>query len=357
MTPLARILLARIDATGPITLAEFMAECLLHPEHGYYTGETVFGRQGDFTTAPEISQMFGELLGLALAQCWLDQGAPQGATLAEAGPGRGTLMADMLRAQGKVPGLPGALSPHLIEASPRLREVQRAALAGQPSRWLERVDDLPEAPLFFVANEFIDALPIRQFRREGAGWSECMVRRAGEGLGLAFTPPEPRPELAHRLADTAPGSIVEFRPALPALIAALAGRVSRHGGVALLIDYGDWRSRGDTFQALRDHTPCDPLATPGTADLTAHVDFEAIARLATRAGAVVTAMVPQGTFLEHLGITQRAQSLARVMPDNAALENHIAAHRRLTHPQEMGSLFKVIAFHPRGSTPPPGFEP
>lgn len=356
MTPLARILLRRIDATGPITLAEFMSECLLHPEHGYYTGAPVFGRQGDFTTAPEISQMFGELLGLALAQCWLDQGAPQKATLAEAGPGRGTLMADILRAQRSVPGLSDALSPHLIEASPRLRALQRTALKGHAARWLDRVDELPEAPLFFVANEFVDALPIRQFRREGAGWCERMVRREGDGLGLAFSPPEPRPELAHRLEDTAQGGIVETCPALPALIAALAGRVARHGGAAFVIDYGDWRSQGDTFQAVKNHAPADPLESPGTADLTAHVDFEAISRLAASAGTAVTAMIPQGTFLERLGITQRAQALARTISDQSALENHIAAHRRLTHPQEMGSLFKVIAFYPQGSLPPPGFE-
>ena len=356
MTPLARLLLARIDVTGPITLAEFMAECLLHPEHGYYTREAVFGRQGDFITAPEISQMFGEMIALSLAQAWMDQGAPDGTVLAEAGPGRGTLMADILRTLGALPGLPALPVPHLIEASPRLREVQRAALAGGPARWLERIDDLPERPLLFVANEFIDALPIRQFRRADHGWCERLVCRAGDGLGTAFAAPGICPELSHRLADTAQGEIVEIRPALAAIVAAVAGRVARNGGAALFIDYGDWRSRGDTFQAVRDHAPADPFDAPGKADLTAHVDFEEIALIGRSESVDVTEMTPQGLFLERLGITERAQILARNLPDGAALEAHVAAHRRLTHPQEMGSLFKVIAFHPRGSKAPPGFE-
>ena len=356
MTPLARILLARIDVTGPITLAEFMAECLLHPEHGYYTRSTVFGRQGDFITAPEISQMFGEMIALSLAQAWLDQGAPDGAVLAEAGPGRGTLMADMLRTLRALPGLPGIPAPYLIEASPRLRDVQRAALAEAPVRWLERIDELPERPLLFVANEFIDALPIRQFLRARDGWCERLVRREGDGLGTAFAAPGMHPELSHRLIDTPEGWIVEIRPALEAIASAIAGRVARHGGAALFIDYGDWRSRGDTFQAVRHHAPTDAFAAPGEADLTAHVDFEEIARIGRAAGVDVTAMTPQGLFLERLGITERAQTLARNLPDGAALEAHIAAHRRLTHPQEMGSLFKMIAFHPRGSEAPPGFE-
>ncbi len=356
MTPLARILLRRIEVTGPMTLAEYMSECLLHPEHGYYTGATVFGREGDFITAPEISQMFGEMIGLALAQCWLDQGKPQVATLAEAGPGRGTLMADILRTLRAVPDLPGAMIPHLIEASPRLRALQRDTLDGVPAHWLDRIEDLPEQPLFFVANEFIDALPIRQFRREGEGWCERIVRRDGDRLGQAFAPPTPRPDLAYRLSDTVDGDLVEIRPALPAIISALAGRIARNGGCALLVDYGDWRSRGDTFQAVKGHAPVDPLESPGEADLTAHVDFEAISTLAVQAGAKVTEMTTQGAFLDHLGITQRAQSLAGNMPQGPALRNHIAAHRRLTHPQEMGSLFKVIAFYPCDSTPPPGFE-
>ena len=356
MSPLGQILLRRIDLTGPMTLADYMAECLLHPEHGYYTNRTVFGAQGDFITAPEISQMFGELMGLALAQAWMDQGALEKATLAEAGPGRGTLMSDMLRAMRPVPGLLDALDIHLIEASPRLRGLQRDALSGHDVKWLDHLSDLPEAPLFFVANEFLDALPIRQFQRKGEGWCERMVIRTGDAPGPAFGPAEPQPALTARLADTRPGDIVELCPSLPTIISEIAGRIARHGGVAILVDYGDWRSLGDTFQALRGHEMVNPFEAPGQADLTAHVDFEAIACAAEAAGATATAMTTQGLFLERLGITERAQALAHSMPDAAALERHVAAHRRLTHPQEMGSLFKVICIHPNGAASPPGFE-
>ncbi len=356
MTPLAEILHKRIALTGPLTLADYMAECLLHPDHGYYTTAPVFGAAGDFITAPEISQMFGELLGLALAQGWLDQGAPRDAVLAEAGPGCGTLMADMLRAMRPIPGLPDAFDIRLVEASPRLRDLQREALAPHPVQWLDRIGDLPQAPLFFIANEFLDALPIRQFQRAADGWCEHVVCSEGDAFQSRFAAPLPVPELAHRLADTLPGDIVELCPALPAIVAELGDRIVTQGGMAIFIDYGDWQSRGDTLQALRDHKPVDPFDGPGKADLTAHVDFEAIDRAARDAGAIASNMVPQGVLLERLGITQRAQSLARAMPDSAALENHIAAHRRLTHPQEMGSLFKAIAIHPDGSPPPPGFE-
>ncbi|MDV7142241.1 SAM-dependent methyltransferase [Tropicimonas sp. TH_r6] len=356
MTPLADILHKRIALTGPLTLADYMAECLLHPEHGYYTTAPVFGAAGDFVTAPEISQMFGELLGLALAQGWLDQGAPHGAVLAEAGPGRGTLMADMLRAMRPIPGLPDAFDIRLIEASARLRDLQRDAVSPYPAQWMNRIGDLPDAPLYFIANEFLDALPIRQFQRAADGWREHVIFSEEGAFRSSFAAPVPVPDLDYRLADTHPGEIVELCPALPALVTELAERIARNGGMAVFIDYGNWRSRGDTLQALQEHAPVDPFKSPGRADLTAHVDFEAIARAAASAGAATSSLIAQGVLLERLGITQRAQALARAMPDSAALENHIAAHRRLTHPQEMGSLFKAIAIHPDGTAPPPGFE-
>ncbi|RYH08792.1 class I SAM-dependent methyltransferase [Tropicimonas sp. IMCC6043] len=356
MTPLGEILLSRIDVTGPIPLSEYMAECLLHPEHGYYTRGDAFGAAGDFITAPEISQMFGELLGLALAQSWIDQERPSGAVLAEVGPGRGTLMADALRAMATVAGLPEAFDLHLVEASPRLRQRQRAALSGHSARWCDRLAELPEAPLFLVANEFLDALPIRQFLRHADGWRERLVHRDGNRLVPVFSATAAVPALDHRLGDTEEGEIVELCPSLPTQIAVMASRIARHGGTAILVDYGDWRSRGDTFQAVLGHAPTDPFAAPGEADLTAHVDFEAVARAAQSAGAAVTAMVPQGLLLERLGITQRAQTLARSLRDEAAIDAHVSAHRRLTHPQEMGSLFKAIAIYPKGSNPPPGFE-
>ncbi|HEY0274474.1 MAG TPA: SAM-dependent methyltransferase, partial [Paenirhodobacter sp.] len=236
-----------------------------------------------------------------------------------------------------------------------LRAVQRKVLAGQEVIWHDGVETLPDAPLFLVANEFFDALPIRQFERRGAGWAERQVGLAEGRLVPGLAPPEPLIPLLPRLADTREGDIVETCPAAPAIIAAIAARIARHGGAALIADYGHWRSLGDTFQALQDHAPCDPFAAPGSADLTAHVAFEPLAQAARAAGAGVSAMTAQGVVLERLGITTRAQVLARGMA-GAALENHIAAHRRLTHPEEMGQLFQMLAIHPGQAPVPPGFD-
>ena len=351
MTPLGRIIAQRIAQGGPITLADYMAECLLHPLHGYYTTREPFGARGDFITAPEISQMFGELLGLCLAQAWLDRGAPGAFTLAELGPGRGTLMADVLRATRGVPGFHAAARVTLVEASPRLRALQRATLGDHPVTWADGVDDLPEAPLFLIANEFFDALPIRQFTRTAEGWAETVVGLSGDALTLGRAAPAPLAALDHRLPDTAPGEIVEVCPAAAPVMAAIAGRIARHGGVALVIDYGDGPSRGDTFQAMSAHGPADPLATPGLADLTAHVDFAA---LAAAAAPCPTALTTQGALLTALGIDARADRLARGLA-GVALDAHRAAHRRLTHPSEMGRLFKALAVHAPGTPPPPGF--
>jgi SAM-dependent MidA family methyltransferase len=346
-TPLADILRTRIAATGPITVADYMTECLLHPQYGYYTTRPPFGTQGDFITAPEISQMFGELIGLALGQAWLDQGAPEEAVLAEIGPGRGTLMSDMLRVLAKLPGAEG-LRPHLIEASPRLRAEQAKLLPG--AVWVDDVSALPEGPLFLVANEFFDALPIRQFVRAQAGWAERMIGLSEDALAFGLSQAVPLAALEHRLADTSPGEFVETcAPAQP-IAAEIGRRIAAHGGAALIIDYGGWHGSGDTLQALRSHTVDDALAAPGQADLTAHVDFEPLALAAASQGARPTALVAQGVFLERLGITTRAQALARAMSGDQ-LEAHIAAHRRLTHPDEMGSLFQVLGLTPSDAPP------
>ena len=350
---LATLLRTRIAQTGPISVAEYMAECLLNPDHGYYSTRDPLGAEGDFTTAPEISQMFGELIGLALAQAWLDQGAPAPFTLAEIGPGRGTLMADILRATAAVPGFGAAAEVCLIEASPSLRQKQRDTLAGTPFRHLDDVTGLPDAPLFLVANEFFDALPIRQFIRTAEGWRERLVGLADEALAFGFGQPDWPAELAPR-TDVAEGQIVETCPAAAPIMAEIAARIAARGGAALVIDYGDWRSLGDTLQALRRHEPEDPLANPGAADLTAHVDFEALATAAP--GLTASRLTPQGVFLERLGITPRAQALANRL-SGAALDSHIAAHRRLTHPEEMGTLFKVLAFTAKGAPMLPGLEP
>lgn len=350
MTALAGRLIRRIRATGPITLAEFMHEALLHPEQGYYTTRDPLGAAGDFTTAPEISQMFGELVGLALAQSWRDQGAPAPFALAELGPGRGTLMADILRATRAVAGFHAALQLHLVEASAPLRRLQAAALRG--AVFHDSLDSLPEMPLWLVANEFFDALPVRQAIRTGALWRERVIGVQEGALAFALTEPAPIAALQGRAAGE--GDIVEWHPALPALAGEIGRRIATHGGAALIVDYGQSGSLGDTFQAVRSHEKVNPLATPGSADLTAHVDFDALARAAAPAQA--SAATAQGVFLERLGITARAQALAERLRGDA-LRAHIAAHHRLTHPDQMGSLFKVLGLSAPGAPLPPGLDP
>ncbi|WP_347267120.1 SAM-dependent methyltransferase [Paracoccus sp. (in: a-proteobacteria)] len=344
MTPLARLIAARIRLSGPMPIDEYMQLCLLHPEHGYYATRDPFGAAGDFTTAPEISQMFGEMIGLALAQCWLDQGRPASFSLAEIGPGRGTLMADILRTIRRVPGMAAAARVVLVEASPHLRRMQREKL-GEITH-LDEVRDLPEAPLFLVANEFFDALPIKQHQRTPGGWAERIVALdPGGGLILGLAAPAP--------GVPAPlGELRETCPAAPPIVAAIAGRIAAHGGVALIIDYGGWDGRGDTFQALRRHCPEDPLAHPGEADLTAHVDFAPLAMAARRAGARVSRLVGQGDWLLGLGIAARAERLARAGDAGA-----MAALHRLTAAGEMGHLFRILALWAGDAPLPPGFEP
>ena len=349
MTPLARLIAAQIRLSGPMPLDGYMRLCLLHPQHGYYATRDPFGVQGDFTTAPEISQIFGEMLGLALAQAWLDQGRPAPFALAEIGPGRGTLMADILRAIRIVPGMVQAAQVHLVEASAHLRQIQRGRL-GAVTHW-ENAAQLPEMPLFMVANEFFDALPIRQFQRVEGGWAERMVTLDYSGalaLGLApALPSYPAP------GPAAPeGQIRETCPEAAPIVAAIAGRIARHGGAALVIDYGAWDGQGDTFQALRRHRPEHPLAHPGEADLTAHVDFRPLAQAARAAGAAASRIETQGAWLLRLGIAARTERLAAAGDAGAS-----AALHRLTAPGEMGHLFKALAFWAPGAAAPPGFEP
>ncbi|AXT34787.1 class I SAM-dependent methyltransferase [Phaeobacter sp. LSS9] len=345
----------RIRAEGPISVADYMAEALLHPTYGYYTTRDPLGRAGDFITAPEISQMFGELIGLALAQCWLDQGSPNPFILAELGPGRGTLMADLLRATKQVPGFHDAMQIALLEASPTLRARQAETLSDYAPLWHDTITALPEQPLFLIANEFFDALPVRQFLRDGDGWREKSVGLQDGMLSFGLGAVTPQPALAHRIEDTRDNDLVELCEAAQPMVQTIAARIASHGGAALIVDYGDWRSLGDTLQALRAHAPGDPLDAPGSADLTTHVDFEALALTAKATGCSHSRLTPQGVFLERLGITERAQTLAARLEGNA-LQSLIAAHRRLTHPEEMGNLFKVLGIFPMQASPPPGLN-
>ena len=349
MTALADILIRRIREDGPMTVASYMAECLLHPEHGYYTTRPPFGAKGDFVTAPEISQMFGELIGLYLAQSWLDQGAPSPFTLAELGPGRGTLMADVLRATRGVPGFHDALHLVVHEASPALRAVQAETLRGYQPHWIAEIGALPDQPLFLIANEFFDALPIHQYQRTRGQWHERLIGLQADHLAFGIAPDPTNGGPGPQFAGEPEGTVVETCPQGRPYMATIQHRLQAHGGLALIVDYGGWRSKGDTLQALKSHAFTDPLAEPGRADLTAHVDFEALA-----AGWAPYRYTTQGAFLTALGIEARAARLAQGLT-GPALENHRAAHHRLTNDAEMGSLFKVLALYGPSAPPPPGF--
>ena len=322
MTPLERALRERISAEGPITVEAFMEACNAY----YYATRDPFGVEGDFTTAPEISQMFGELVGACLADCWSRAGSPADAVYAELGPGRGTLASDALRVL-RSSGFGGGV--HLVETSPILREKQRSALPD--AVWHDSVDDLP--PLLLVANEFLDALPIQQF----VHGQERRVVSVGDGL-----------------AFDRDGEVLELSPVREEVVASIAQRAVKNGGVALFIDYGHARrGRGETLQAVRRHGFAPVLADPGEQDLTSHVDFEAVERAARGAGASVTSLATQGAWLRHLGIEARAASLAKANPDRAAdLESAVA---RLTGADQMGDLFKVIAVHSSHWPAPAGF--
>ena len=303
----------------------------------------------DFTTAPEIFQGFGEVLGLWAAVVWQQMGAPEPVLLAEAGPGRGTLMADALRAIGAAaPAFRAALLLHLVECSPRLRALQAARLPA--ATWHADTGSLPPGPLLLLANEFLDALPVRQFVRRGAGWTERHVGPEGF-VELPAAAPDPD---APRL-DAAEGAVVEVNEAARAWADALGRRLAAQGGAALVIDYGPaHRTPGDSLQALRFRAPADPLAAPGEADLTAHVDFAALAAAARAAGAAVQGPVPQGVFLARLGLAQRGHALARGQPPARAAAL-MQAVRRLTEPHAMGRLFKAMALCHPGLPDLPGF--
>jgi NADH dehydrogenase [ubiquinone] 1 alpha subcomplex assembly factor 7 len=349
-------IVALIRQEGPIPIARYMELALGHPRLGYYMTREPFGRAGDFTTSPEISQMFGELVGLWMAHAWAAADAPPRVILAEAGPGRGTLMSDALRAARALPSFHEAAEVHLIEMSLRLRDAQATALAssGKTATWHAALDTLPnDAPILLAANEFLDALPIRQYVRQAGHWRERLVGEAGGRLVFGLSP-EPEPSLRRPAPD---GSVLEISPAALQTASAMARRVAAQGGAVLLIDYGHVESgMGDTFQAVRAHAYADPLETPGDADITAHVDFAAVAAAARKAGAAVHGPVTQGGFLRALGIAERADRLmAGAAPAKAAM---IAAQRdRLTDmtPKGIGRLFKVMALTGPDAPHPPGF--
>ncbi len=350
------MLAAEIRSRGPLSVARFMALALGHETQGYYQRRDPLGAAGDFTTAPEISQMFGEIVGLWLAEAWARCGRPSPPRLVELGPGRGTLMADLLRTTARVQDFRRSIAVHLVERSPRLRELQADRLGGVDATWHDRFEQVPEGPLFLIANEFFDALPVHQLVRTGQGWVERQVGLAGDG-SLAFVQGDRPSPLARSLPDAAPGTVAELSPARAELARQIGERIAGAGGVALLIDYGAFASHptGDTLQAVRGHARADPLATPGAADLSAQVDFRALAQAACAGGAAAFGPVPQGTFLRAFGIEARAlQLLARARPEQR--RELRAGLFRLTDPSAMGEVFKVLALARPNDPPPPGFH-
>lgn len=342
---------AEIAREGPISLARYMALCLTDPEHGYYRHGTPIGAKGDFTTAPEISQMFGELLGLWCAVTWRQMGAPSAINLVELGPGRGSLMADCLRAGRQIPDFVPACALHLVEAGEDLRAAQRGALQGYDVCWHEDFATVPAGPALIIANEFFDALPVRQFIRADLGWVERLIEP-----GLSFGQGVERHEMPESLANAPAGSIVEISPAREELASQIARRIAAEGGAALIIDYGHARSGiGDTLQAVRRHAPHDPLKAPGEVDLTTHVDFEALERAADGHDVAVHGPISQRRFLRALGIDARAAMLMKRAEPGAAAEIE-GAHNRLTAPSAMGELFQALAICGPGLPTPAGFE-
>lgn len=348
-----------ISTSGPMPVDRYMELCLLDPDHGAYTARDPIGRDGDFITAPEISQIFGELIGLWCATFWQAIGNPNPFHLIELGPGHGTLMADILRTIAIVPGLSDAISVHLIDASPMLIDRQRKILAKQPVTpvWHQSLDDVPPGPGLVIANEFFDALPIKQLVFSNHGWRERVIDIDPSGH-LKFTAATTScttvlPQV--RRAGAVDGSIAEICPAAQTIVDTLCRRFAQAPGGALIIDYGYQQPGfGDTLQALHRHKYADPLMQPGAVDLTAHVDFSALGSFARNAGAAIFGPMEQGMFLQQLGIEFRAQALSNsaTLKQKADIENAV---ERLTAPEHMGTLFKTFLMTSRRLQPPAPF--
>jgi len=345
-------------------LSRFTNTVLYHPEHGYYRTRPAIGAAGDFVTAPEISQIFGELIGLWAVQTWLDLGRPDPFELIELGPGRGTLIADAVRAGAAASGFLGAARLHLVDSNQTLKAQQEERLSAARPRlrdvvWHDAVDTLPDGPSAIIANEFFDCLPIRQFQRTHNGWHERLVGYDydTDELILQLAPYPAPSSFIDSMAPPAHGAgpILEYSAAGEALASALAQRLVACGGRMLIVDYGDTAFRTATFQAIKRHRPHDPFRDLGTADLTAHVNFAHLAEAALGAGACVWGPVLQGVFLNRLGLLARAAALGRSAGPAQARELETAVDR-LTAPDQMGSLFKALAVGSPGLPVPPGFD-
>lgn len=352
---LAEQINAQIRASGPMSLSTYMRLCLTHPSLGYYKNADPIGAEGDFITAPEISQMFGEFIGLWVANCWQAMGAPSHFELVELGPGRGTLMDDALRVIARVDGTINAMQLTLVETNATLIDMQKQRLGAHNPRWIKEISELDDndTPLIIIANEFFDALPIKQYQKHKGQWHERAIglRDNVRGWGLAPTPlPETHMPTVLRTAND--GDVWEASFIAQETMAEIAKRLVARKGALLAIDYGYDRTRtGDTFQAIEKHAFADPLANPGQADLTAHVDFEALGQAARNAGAELQPFMTQAQFLRGLGIEERAATLAQANPELAA--DITTAKERLIADNQMGTLFKVLSVTAPGLTPYP----
>lgn len=347
----AEQLIQRIQRDGPISIACFMETAV----DAYYGRGDVFGRSGDFITAPEISQVFGELVGLWCITAWQGMGQPRDFHLVECGPGRGTLMADIVRTVNRtMPKFAYAASLHLIERSALLRKVQRDTLTNETVTWHDDFTTLPDGPVIFVANEFLDALPITQHIKTSSGWCERLVTHNGNEFKFA-TAPLPSPDVGEAFDDVPIGSILESSSAVREVIHDISKLCAERSGVALMIDYGYTHTDiGDTLQAVKKHTYHPVLKDPGTADLTAHVDFALVSEAARSGGCVAYGPIEQGLWLTRLGVKVREAQLSEGKPDKEA-KNIQTSITRLIDPKAMGSLFKVLAIAPAHVPPLNGF--
>ncbi len=352
---LEQLIKDKIAASGPISVAEYMELCLAHPQHGYYIKQDPFGSRGDFITAPEISQIFGELVGLWCVEMWAQLGGGPMA-LVELGPGRGTLMQDALRATRHIEEFHASLSVHLIETSPILQTVQFHTLQNLHERivWEERIEDLPDKPTLFIANEFFDALPIRQHVQTANGLRE---RRVGvdDAGALCFVMDGNGLSLAKGDSSIKEGTIIESCQMGKAVIGKMADHIRQHRGAALIVDYGYLGdSHQDTLQAVKQHLYHPVLSEPGDADITAHVDFATLLEVAASHGVATHGPVEQGKFLVRLGAELRVERLLATADDEQAVQL-ISGIKRLIDPAQMGVLFKAIALLSDHSFIPAGF--
>jgi NADH dehydrogenase [ubiquinone] 1 alpha subcomplex assembly factor 7 len=360
-SPLEAEIRRAISVAGPMPVAEYMRLCLTHPQYGYYVTRDPLGSRGDFTTAPEISQMFGELIGVWLASVWRQMGAPENVRLIELGPGRASMMIDALRAAKTVPGFHAAVVLHLVEISPALQKVQENRLEslGLPTLWHTALEEVPAGPCLIVANEFIDALPVHQAVKQTDGWHERVVTIADDGNLAIVAATDPmlhfESTLPRGLRLSPAGSIYEWRADA---IALEIGRRVRKDGAALIIDYGHaWHGLGETLQAVSGHSFADPLLSPGQADLTAHVDFAALAQSAESIGARIHGPLAQREWLRRLGIDQRATALKSRLPYSKTVEVDQALSRLTAGGSRgMGEMCKAIAIADPKLESLPGFE-